>query len=132
MAVSPLVTQVLNAELAKQGIEVNHSLCEHFAFTRQELYHLIRVEGIKSFDELLAKYGKGYGCEVCKPTVGSLLASCWNEFILKPQHTPLQDTNDNFLAKHPERRYLLRDPALRRRRNHAGRPGSCRSYRPRV
>jgi nitrite reductase (NADH) large subunit len=29
---------VLNAELAKQGIEVNHNLCEHFAFTRQELF----------------------------------------------------------------------------------------------
>lgn len=34
----------------------------------------------------------------CKPTVGSLLASCWNEYVLKPEHTPLQDTNDNFLA----------------------------------
>jgi nitrite reductase (NADH) large subunit len=88
----------LNAELSKQGIEVNHNLCEHFAFSRQELYHLIRVEGIKSFDELLEKYGKGYGCEVCKPTVGSLLASCWNEYVLSPKHTPLQDTNDNFLG----------------------------------
>ncbi len=56
------------------------------------------MEGIKSFDELLAKHGQGYGCEVCKPTVGSLLASCWNEYVLKPQHTPLQDTNDNFLG----------------------------------
>ena len=43
----PLVTQVLNAELAKQGIEVNNNLCEHFAYSRQELFHLIRVEGIK-------------------------------------------------------------------------------------
>lgn len=94
----PLVTQVLNAELAKQGIEVNNNLCEHFAYSRQELLHLIRVEEIKSFEELLDKHGKGYGCEVCKPVVGSLLASCWNEYILKPQHTPLQDTNDNFLA----------------------------------
>lgn len=94
----PLVTQVLNAELAKQGIEVNNNLCEHFAYSRQELFHLIRVEGIKTFEELLAKHGKGYGCEVCKPTVGSLLASCWNEYILKPEHTPLQDSNDNFLA----------------------------------
>ena len=65
----PLVTQVLNAELAKQGIEVNNNLCEHFAYSRQELFHLIRVEGIKTFEELLAKHGKGYGCEVCKPTV---------------------------------------------------------------
>lgn len=94
----PLVTQVLNAELSKQGIEVNHHLCEHFAYSRQELYHLIRVEGIKSFDALREKYGKGYGCEVCKPTVGSLLASCWNDYILAPEHTPLQDTNDNFLG----------------------------------
>lgn len=93
-----LVTQVLNAELAKQGIEVNNHLCEHFAFSRQELYQLIRVEGIRSFDELLRKHGKGYGCEVCKPTVGSLLASCWNEYILKPIHVPLQDSNDIFLA----------------------------------
>ncbi|PLR45950.1 nitrite reductase large subunit NirB [Chimaeribacter arupi] len=94
----PLVTQVLNAELSKQGIEVNHHLCEHFAYSRQELYHLIRVEGITSFDALREKYGKGYGCEICKPTVGSLLASSWNEYVLAPQHTPLQDSNDIFLG----------------------------------
>lgn len=94
----PLITQVLNAELAKKGIEVTNHLCEHFSYSRQELYHLIRVEGIRSFEALLHKHGKGYGCEVCKPTVGSLLASCWNEYILSPQHTALQDTNDNFLA----------------------------------
>jgi len=94
----PLVTQVLNAELSKKGIEVNHHLCEHFAYSRQELYHLIRVEGIKSFSHLLEKYGQGYGCEICKPTVGSLLASCWNEYILQADLTPLQETNDSFLA----------------------------------
>ena len=94
----PLISQLLNAELSKQGIEVNHHLCEHFAYSRQELYHLIQIEGIKTFDELLAKHGSGYGCEVCKPTVESLLASCWNEYVLAPRHTALQDTNDNFLA----------------------------------
>ncbi|WP_305459296.1 nitrite reductase large subunit NirB [Photobacterium leiognathi] len=94
----PLITQVLNSELAKAGIEVNNHLCEHFAYSRQELFHLIRIEEIKSFDELLAKYGQGYGCEVCKPTVGSILASCWNDYVLTPQNTPLQDTNDIFLG----------------------------------
>ena len=63
----PLVTSVLNAELAKSGIEVKNDVCEHFAYSRQELFHLIRIEEIKTFDELLEKYGKGYGCEVCKP-----------------------------------------------------------------
>lgn len=94
----PLITQVLNSELAKAGIEVNNHLCEHFAYSRQELFHLIRIEEIKSFDELLAKYGQGYGCEVCKPTVGSILASCWNDYVLTPQNTQLQDTNDIFLG----------------------------------
>ncbi|PAW35160.1 nitrite reductase (NAD(P)H) [Pantoea vagans] len=94
----PLITQVLNSELSRQGIEVNNHLCAHFAWSRQELYHLIQVEEIKTFDELLARYGQGYGCEICKPAVGSLLASCWNEYVLKPQHAPLQDSNDLYLG----------------------------------
>jgi len=94
----PLVTSVLNAELAKSGIEVKNDVCEHFAYSRQELFHLIRIEEIKTFDELLEKYGKGYGCEVCKPLTGSILASCWGEHILKPQLVKLHDTNDNFLG----------------------------------
>ncbi|WP_226420733.1 nitrite reductase large subunit NirB [Vibrio sp. E14] len=94
----PLVTSVLNAELAKSGIEVKNDVCEHFAYSRQELFHLIRIEEIKTFDELLERCGKGYGCEVCKPLVGSILASCWGEHILKPQLVKLHDTNDNFLG----------------------------------
>ncbi|OUI78326.1 nitrite reductase [Commensalibacter intestini] len=94
----PMITQVLNAELSKQGIEVKKQLCEHFAYTRQELYHLIKVGKIKTFQELLEKYGQGYGCEICKPTAASLLASCWNEYILKPELVSLQETNDSFLG----------------------------------
>ncbi|WP_064607557.1 nitrite reductase large subunit NirB [Photobacterium sp. J15] len=94
----PLVTSVLNAELEKAGVEVSNDICEHFAYSRQELFHLIRIEGIKSFDEMLEKHGKGYGCEVCKPAIGSVLASCWGDHVLKPQHVSLQDTNDNFLG----------------------------------
>lgn len=93
-----LLKSVLNSELAKQGYEVNTDICEHFAYTRQDLYTLIRVEQIKTFTDLLARHGKGKGCEICKPTVGSILASCWNDYILKAEHTPLQDTNDNYLA----------------------------------
>ena len=94
----PLVTQLLNSELAKQGIEVSHALCDHFKYSRQELYHLIRVEGLTSFNEVIKKHGTGYGCEVCKPTIASLLASCWNDYILKQDLVPLQDSNDIFLG----------------------------------
>ncbi|MDF7670113.1 nitrite reductase large subunit NirB [Orbaceae bacterium ESL0721] len=94
----PLITQLLNSELKKQGIEVNNNLCDHFHHSRQELFHLIRVGRLKSFDEVIAKHGQGYGCEVCKPAVGSILASCWNEYVLAPDLIPLQDSNDIFLG----------------------------------
>lgn len=90
--------QVLNVELVKQGIEVNNNLCEYFVYFCQELFYLICVEGIKIFEELLVKYGKGYGCEVCKLIVGLLLVLCWNEYIFKLQYMLLQDINDNFLV----------------------------------
>ncbi|MFT7682239.1 MAG: nitrite reductase (NADH) large subunit [Moritella dasanensis] len=94
----PLITQVLNSELAKSGIEVKNHLCSHFEYSRQELFHLIRIEGIKTFEELLTKYGKGYGCEFCKPIVGSILASCWGDHVLSRDNVGLQDTHDNFLG----------------------------------
>ena len=94
----PLVTQILNTELAKQGIEVSHALCQHFKYSRQELYHLIRVEGLKTFEQVIDKHGIGYGCEICKPTIASLLASCWNDYILRQDLIPLQDSNDIFLG----------------------------------
>ncbi|MBA5790993.1 hypothetical protein H3280_28835, partial [Escherichia coli] len=57
----PLVTQIMKAEMKKQGLAVNNHLCEHFPHSRQELFHLIRVERITTFDELLAKHGHGLG-----------------------------------------------------------------------
>ena len=94
----PLITQVLNAELTRQGVEVKNHLCEHFAFSRQELFHLVKVGQLKTFEEVLSKHGHGHGCEICKPTIGSILATCWGEYVLKAAHTPLQDTNDTFLG----------------------------------
>ena len=96
---SALLKQVFEHELTARGVEVDNSLCEHFAHTRQELYGIVRVEGIISFDELLAKHGRGHtGCDICKPAVGSILASCWNQPITDPGLIPLQDTNDTFMA----------------------------------
>ncbi|HIQ44104.1 MAG TPA: nitrite reductase large subunit [Pseudomonas oleovorans] len=94
-----LLKQVVEHELSARGVAVDTSLCEHFAHTRQELYHFVRVEGIETFEELLARHGKGHlGCDICKPAVGSILASCWNRPITEPALIPLQDTNDTFMA----------------------------------
>jgi len=94
----PLVTQVMKSEMARQGLAVNNHLCEHFPYSRQELYHIARVEGHRTFASLLAKHGKGLGCDICKPAVANILASCWNEFVLKKEHASLQDSNDYYLA----------------------------------
>lgn len=93
-----LVTQVMNSELSKLGVEVNTDICEHFAYTRQDLYNLIRIENIRTFSDLLEKHGKGHGCEICKPAVGSILATCWNDYVLDNKHIGLQDTNDIYLG----------------------------------
>ena len=95
---TPLVTQILNAELKKRGVSVNTSMCEHFPYTRQQLFHLVRIGELKTFEDAIAKHGRGLGCDICKPAVASILASCWNEFVLKKRHAALQDTNDYFLA----------------------------------
>ncbi|MDD3328614.1 MAG: nitrite reductase large subunit NirB [Zoogloea sp.] len=94
----PLVTQVMKAEMARRGMAVNNHLCEHFAHSRQALYHLVRVGQIRTFDELLAKHGHGLGCDICKPTAASILASCWNDFVLQDELASLQDSNDYFLG----------------------------------
>ncbi|KIF81585.1 nitrite reductase large subunit NirB [Noviherbaspirillum autotrophicum] len=94
----PLVTQVMQAEMKKRGLAVNNHLCEHFAYSRQELFHLIRVGDIKTFDALLDKHGKGLGCDICKPVAASIFASCWNDFVLNKEHASLQDSNDYFLG----------------------------------
>ena len=93
-----LLKNIVDDQLSERGLEVDTAICEHFSYTRQELFHLIKVGNIESFDELLDKYGSGRGCDICKPTVGSILASLWNDYVLKEKHVGLQDTNDTFLA----------------------------------
>lgn len=92
----PMLTDLYNGVMAAEGKVVKTVICEHFDYSRQDLLDLVKVDEIKSYDELLAKYGTGSGCEVCKPAVASILASVWNELILK-QDT-IQDTNDRFLG----------------------------------
>src|SRR5262245_36789092 len=92
----PLVRQILEAELAATGRGVTRHLCEHFAHTRQELFEIVKIGRIASFEALLASHGRGAGCEVGRPAVASILASTWNDFVL--HHSTIQDTNDRFLA----------------------------------
>ncbi|WNI24895.1 nitrite reductase large subunit NirB [Streptomyces sp. ITFR-16] len=83
-------------------------LCGCFPYTRSELYEIVRTLGITSYAELLDSHGReaargGDGCEVCKPTVGSVIASLAptvgaGGYVLDGEQAALQDTNDHFLA----------------------------------
>ena len=94
----PLVTDILNAELKAAGIEVTNHVCEHFPYSRTELFAIIKAKQLTTFDDIIAHCGSGNGCEVCKPAIASILAILFNENILSPEHQTLQDTNDRFLA----------------------------------
>ncbi|WP_373652292.1 nitrite reductase large subunit NirB [Schlesneria sp. DSM 10557] len=92
------VTDLFKAHMKRLGKNVSNHLCEHFAYSRTELFALIKLKQLKTFSEILKQYGTGTGCEICKPTIASILASLWNDNILDPRHEALQDTNDRFLA----------------------------------
>jgi len=93
-----LLKNVVDFELSARGLEVNTDICEHFKHTRQDLYTIVQSTQIKSFNELIEKHGSGTGCDICKPAVGSIMASLWNAHVLESDLVPLQDTNDTFMA----------------------------------
>lgn len=94
----PMITDLLNVTMKEMGKVVKNVLCEHFDHSRQELYDIVRITGIRSYDEVLDKHGNGDGCEKCKPAVASILASVHNDMVLDADNDTNQDTNDRFLA----------------------------------
>ncbi|MEJ7646203.1 MAG: nitrite reductase large subunit NirB [Chryseolinea sp.] len=93
---TPMVNDILKLTLESLGHKVKKTLCQHFDYSRQELFDLIKIKELKTYDAVLDLHGIGDGCEVCKPAVASLLASIWNEPIVS--QPVIQDTNDRFLA----------------------------------
>ncbi|WOP19420.1 nitrite reductase large subunit NirB [Raineyella sp. LH-20] len=93
-----LLKKTLDKELAAQGLEVSTALCEHFAMTRAALFEAVRVLQLRSFEEVLTRFGTGRGCDVCKPTIASILATQYDEYVLDAGRAGLQDTNDRALA----------------------------------
>jgi nitrite reductase (NADH) large subunit len=93
-----VVKQLVDAELAACGVAVSTALCEHFDLSRKEMFEVVRVRGIRTWSQLLAEHGRGSGCDICKPTAGSILASLYDEHVLDGERGGLQDTNDHMLA----------------------------------
>jgi nitrite reductase (NADH) large subunit len=100
--------QLVTAELEASGVEVDKGLCGCFSQTREELYEIVLALRINTYQDLLDRYGRddargGDGCEICKPAVGSIIASLAptigaSNYVLDGEQASLQDSNDHFLA----------------------------------
>jgi nitrite reductase (NADH) large subunit len=94
----PAVTSLVRAELGRRGVAVSNALCEHFDQSRRELYDLVRFHRHTTWAQVLTDHGRGHGCEICRPTIASILASLGNGYVLGGDQAGLQDTNDHHLA----------------------------------
>jgi len=69
--------------------------------SRADLFKVVKVKRLRDFRSIMqaaAVDPDAAGCELCKPAIASILASLYNEMVMKPRHHGLQDTNDRFLA----------------------------------
>lgn len=97
----PLVTSIFNSTMKSMGQEVKNHICPHFNYSRADLYNIISVKKLKTLGEVMKEAGNdpnSIGCEACKPSIGSIFTSLYNQHVMdKPVHG-LQETNDRFLA----------------------------------
>jgi len=91
-----MVVDLVNESLKAMGQSVKEVICEHFQKSRQDLFHIIKIKKLRSFEEVIASCGQGEGCETCKPLVASIFASLYNDTA--NEEYVIQDTNDRFLA----------------------------------
>ncbi|MFV5692814.1 nitrite reductase large subunit NirB [Flavobacterium sp. LT1R49] len=92
----PMVVDLVKETQKSLGKEVKDVVCEHFAYSRQELYDIVKINKFTNHNEVLGTVGKGDGCEVCKPVLSSIFSSIYNDTANK--HVAEQDSNDRFLA----------------------------------
>lgn len=93
-----MVKKLVGKELLAQGKTLSSALCEHFELSRRQLFDAIRVAELTSFSEIIERFGRGRGCDVCKPTVASILSSLVGAHVLDGENAALQDTNDHVMA----------------------------------
>ena len=92
----PMVVDLVKETQKSLGKEVKDVVCEHFAYSRQELYDIVKINKYTNHNEVLGTVGKGDGCEICKPVLSSIFSSIYNDTA--NEHIPEQDSNDRFLA----------------------------------
>ncbi|PKY08837.1 nitrite reductase NiiA [Aspergillus campestris IBT 28561] len=97
----PLVQSIFNKTMLDMGQEVSNNLCVHIPYSRADLYNVIAIKRLRTFDDVMQSVGRNpesLGCELCKPVIASILASLFNQNVMDKGLHELQETNDRFLA----------------------------------
>ncbi|MFJ2552695.1 nitrite reductase large subunit NirB [Microbacterium sp. NPDC087591] len=93
-----MVKKVVGQELTKLGQKVSHALCEHFEMSRRQLFDAVRVAEMTTFSAIIDRFGRGRGCDICKPAIASILSVLVGSHVLDGENATLQDTNDHVMA----------------------------------
>ncbi|WP_307364675.1 nitrite reductase large subunit NirB [Microbacterium murale] len=93
-----MVKKVVGQELTKLGQTVSNALCEHFDMSRRQLFDAVRVSELSTFSAVIERFGRGRGCDICKPALASILSVLVGAHVLDGENATLQDTNDHVMA----------------------------------
>ncbi|WP_433584134.1 nitrite reductase large subunit NirB [Microbacterium hydrocarbonoxydans] len=93
-----MVKKVVGQELTKLGQTVSNALCEHFDMSRRQLFDAVRVAELTTFSSIVERFGRGRGCDICKPAIASILSVLVGAHVLDGENATLQDTNDHVMA----------------------------------
>ncbi|MDP3949855.1 nitrite reductase large subunit NirB [Microbacterium sp.] len=93
-----MVKKVVGQELTKLGQTVSNALCEHFDMSRRQLFDAVRVSELTTFSTVIERFGRGRGCDICKPALASILSVLVGAHVLDGENATLQDTNDHVMA----------------------------------
>ncbi|PRA00351.1 nitrite reductase (NAD(P)H) [Arthrobacter sp. MYb224] len=94
----PMLKKLMEAEMLKNGAEVSAAMCEHFELSRAQLFEAVRLAGLTSYPQIMERFGKGAGCDICKPVIASVLASQTSGHPMEAGLAGAQDTNDRVMA----------------------------------
>lgn len=54
--------------------------------SRADLFAVIKIKKLRDFNTIISTVGQGeIGCEICKPVVGSIVASLFGELVMKKE-----------------------------------------------
>lgn len=97
----PLVTSIFNGQMKAMGNEIKNHICPHFNYSRADLYNIISIKQLRTLPEVMKEAGNdpnSQGCEACKPSIGGIFSSLYNQHVMDKPLAGLQETNDRFLA----------------------------------